>query len=161
MTTVLTKGLKSWPLSTRYACGQQDQTAFPTTCVTAAGSNTMPFSAFSHWRQLQSLLCLWNFHRKDRLSHEAFSSLKPPGDTGQDLSTYFLLLSSGSTRARLIMCAVQIKLKGSEVNVDSLQAAPCPAHAFVGNKQAKSTILLYITLFIQRYLTIIMLVMGT
>lgn len=35
------------------------------------------------------------------------------------------------------MCAVQIKLKGSEVNVDSLQAAPCPAHAFVGNKQAK------------------------
>ena len=59
------------------------------------------------------------------------------------------------------MCAVQIKLKGSEVNADSLQAAPCPAHAFVGNKQAKRTILFYITLFIQRYLTIIMLVMGT
>ena len=53
-----------------------------------------------------------------------------------------LLLSSGSTRTRLTMCAAQIKLKGSEVNVDSLQSAPCPAHAFLGNKPAKRTILL-------------------
>lgn len=63
-------------LSTRDACGQQDQTAFHHSCVTAACSNTMPSSLHLAIEAATVIVVPLEFSGKDRLSHEAFSSLK-------------------------------------------------------------------------------------